>query len=71
MKSTIKQWAATNLMELSTWVGLIILFRELLSGRASTLMVVLGLVLVATSEAKLNAFIQARAPSLKKWIESL
>lgn len=71
MKSVLKSWLATNLLEMSTWIGFIIVLRELLASNASTLMLVLGAVLVFVSDAKLNAFIQKYTPGLKKWIESL
>lgn len=71
MKTFLKTWAATNMLEMSTWIGLIILVRELMAFNPSTLMVILALVLVFVSDAKLNAFIQAYTPGLKKWIENL
>lgn len=71
MKSAIKNWLATNVMELSTWVGLIMFIREFFSINGSTLMMVLALVLIFVSEVKLNAYVQRKAPSIKRWIESL
>lgn len=71
MKSFLKSWAATNAMEFSTWIGMVMLVRELIARYPSTIMVCLSLVLVFVSDAKINGFIQAKAPGLKKWIESL
>lgn len=52
-------------------MGLIIVIRELLSVDASTLMLVVGLTGILVSDTKLNAYIQAKSPGIKKWIESL
>lgn len=71
MPSFLKNWLATNMLELSTWIGAIMFIREMLARNPSTIMLVLALVLVFVSDAKINGFIQAKAPGLKKWIESL
>lgn len=70
MSSFLKSWAATNMLEFSTWIGLIMLIRELLARNPSTAMAILALVLVFVSDAKINGFIKAKAPGLKAWIES-
>lgn len=71
MKAFIARWLATNIIELSTWIGFVMFFREFFAVRPSTLMMILALVLVFVSDAKLNAFIQAKVPGLKKWLESI
>ena len=71
MKSYIKNWAATNLLELSTWIGMVMFVREFFSYNPSTLMLILALVLIFASDAKINGFIQAKTPGLKSWIDKL
>lgn len=71
MKSLIKNWLATNLLELSTWIGALIFMREFFARNPSALMIILALVLIFASDAKINGFIQSKTPGLKKWIENL
>lgn len=70
-KTALINWLVTNMLEMSTWVGLIIFFREAGAYSPSTIMIVLALVLIFVSDAKLNAFIQQKTPRLKAWLESL
>lgn len=71
IKSMVKKWLVTNLLEVSTWVGAVVVVRELFAYNSSTLMLILGGLLLFVSDAKLNEFVKSRAPKLTKWIESL
>ncbi len=69
MKSIVKSFLVNNMFELSTWVGLAMFIREVLSFHPSTVFTLLALVLIFVSDSKLKEFITLRAAPLKKALQ--
>lgn len=71
LKNILKRWFLSNMFELSTWIGLIILVMELLRRDTSMLMLILAGFLLIVPDTKLRQFMLKRAEWLKPYIEKL
>lgn len=71
LKKALKKWALCNIFEISTWVGLVIVVRELMAPSSSVLMLTLGVVLMVVSDSRLNLFILHYARPLRNYIDQL
>lgn len=69
MKSIIKTFLTNNMLELSTWIGFIILVREMFAVYPSAFMSCVALILILVPDSAIRNFIAEKAKPIKDLIE--
>lgn len=65
----MKKWFFLQLTEVSAWLGLIIILSAFFAPREY--IAILGVVLIATDDEALKAWLAKRSPGIAKWFEEL